>query len=373
MAIDKTKLNSLDIALMKVQGLDSATTVEEVKANTARVSLALKDMTNLQVNEFYENFINRVFSGHVLRILQFRDPISATFFKESPNAWSPSEEITDSDIYAAQDYDVNSKIMLENKIPKQLRTIIHTVARKVIPITEFLISFRAAFASPQAYDEWSSRIKENIYVSAQVEIFNHMRQLLKQDVVNEIVVPDTVKSWDELFVFIKDLMSQMKLPSKNFSIGYRSKRENDGTIVKFDDTKDDLRKTDRLTWDKAVLITSPRIINDLKTRVSASKIHNEAFSIDQFKSIIEIPDEDTKTTDGKLIMYLVADNAFYGRFRVTQTATQYWAKNLTIDTFYHYWYLFGVVPWAMGFKLKFTKPIIDNSITLGTVHTKALT
>lgn len=370
MSIDKSQLNSLDIALMKVHGLNNPTTVDQVKQNTANVSKALKDMTNLEVNEFYEKFINKVFSGHVLRILQFRDPISAIFFKESANSWSAGEEITDSDIYAAEDYNVNSKIMTENKVPKQLRTVIHTVAKKVIPITEFLISFRTAFASPQAYEEWSSRVKENIYATVQVELFNHLRHLLKNEVVNEITVPETVKSWDELFIFIKDLMAQMKLPSKNFSIGYESKRESDGTIVKKDNTMDEFRKTDRLSWDNVVLITSPRIINDLKTRVSASKIHNEAFSVDQFKKIIEIPAEDAKTIDNKMIMYIVADNSFYGRFRVTQTATQYWAKNLTIDTFYHYWYLFGMIPWAMGFRLKFTKPIVDNSITLGTVTTK---
>lgn len=361
--MDKNKLNLLDLATIKLGLATSSDAVSTVKAATEKLQDSVLKFNSIQLNEFMEEFANKVLTGSVFKRLQFQDKFSKHFFKEGTH-YSALHEVSDVQLLNSSEYDQSQRILDKGNWPKGLRTIIKTKARKYLQYTFNYQVVKAAFASPESFGAWYQRLLDNLTTSLQVEMYHELSNEVKSSVVNTIDAVHTT-SWDTLLLELNEYISAMALPTNAYNIGYESKLEN-GAIVKKDDSEDANRKKNVSQRSDLILITTPKILNSIKGRVLTSKIHNEYFKMENFADIILLPN-DFLTEGGKEMLFVVDKDSFYGRFRIHEIATQSFAANLETDTFLHYWYLFGMIPWANGFKFTFTLPTVDNEIVLGKI------
>lgn len=355
------KLNGLDLATIKMGFAQATDSVATVKQQTKKMQEAVRNFNALDLNEFIEEYANKVLSGSVFKGLQFQDKFSKNFFQEG-TTYSAAHEISDVKLLESAEYNHSDRYLSHGKHPKGLRVVIPTKAKRYIQYSFMYDVVQAAFASPESYTKWYQRVVQNLNTTLQVELYKELQAEVIGSVINEVDASG-ITSWDELLLKLNEVIAGMSLPTDAYNIGYQSKFEN-GAIVKFDNSKDDLRRINTSSISDLVLITTPSVLNAIKGRVLSSKIHNSYFKMEKFADIITLP-EDVLKNGGDNFMYVVDKEAFYGRFRIYKTATQNWAANLETDIFLHYWYLFGMIPWANGFKFKFQLPTIDNTITIG--------
>lgn len=334
------KLTATAVAL-QVNGItDASTDAEKLTA----VNLMMEDVgkySNLQLNQFLIEFTEKVLISAIFKRAEFKSPLIGKFFKEGTTV-SAAKEIFDSKLLETHDFDASKRYPDSQQRAKNLVTILHTVAKKYVTNTVSFAGLRASFASEQAYGAWAAKQVELLTASMNLAMFRDIQKAIKDGVKNEIVLDAKFNSWDLIFVEITRIANSMKLPSKAFNVGY--------TAAEIKDAKNENKlRTNVTNMSDMIVLGSPDLENALKGEVSPIKFHNSYFKLSKFNSFINV-----ETPNEEII--LLDKNGAEGYFRINEVATQNWAANLTLEYFLHFWYVFGIIPWANGVRIKFTTP-----------------
>ncbi len=336
------KLTAAVVAL----GLVASTGTEAQKlAAITKLQDDTASYTNTETNVFLENIANKVLLQTVFKRMQFKDPIVKHFFKEGVS-FSASKEIIDNKLLKSHNFDGGKRYPDDQNKAKILNKILNTAAKKYLTNTVQTIGVRAAFVSDQAFGEWIAKQTDLLQESLQVELFEQLSPIIISSVKNVITLGATFNTWDKIFVEINRISKRMAtIPSVKYNMGFA-----DPT----DKANANFVRKQILPRDKQLLISSPDVINSLDGEVSTVKFNNQYFKVDQYGGTMSLDMPNTEI--------ILADvNAYTGYFRVNQIASQFWAGNMTIEYFLHYWYTFGYVPWANGVKFVFTEPTQGTS------------
>lgn len=336
------KLTATAVAL-KVNGITAAS---DEAAKLAAVNMMMEDIgqySNIQLNHFITALTEKVLISAIFRRVEFKSKLVQHFLSEGTTI-SAAKEVFDSKLLDLHDFDPAKRYPANQEKSKTLVTVLHTVAKKYITNTVSYAGLRAAFASEQAYGQWAAKQVELLSASMNLHMFRIMQEEIKNSVKNELTLDATkFDTWDKIFIELTRIANSMQLPTTAYNIGYTPAEIAD--IANADKLRVNVNQINDL-----LIMASPDFENAIKGKVSPIKYHNEYFDAKKFKGVIplELPNSE---------LYMVADNAFEGYYRINEVATQNWAANLTLEYFLHFWFVFGMIPWANGLHIKFTEPV----------------
>lgn len=335
---DAPKLLASAIAL-GVNGVTAGSTEQEKLTAITKLQDDVATMTNLETNMFLEALANKVLLQNVFKRMQFKDPLTKTFFKEGVS-FSASKEIIDNKLLTAHSFDKTKRYPTDQTKAKVLNTILRKSVKEYLTNTVQIAGVRAAFASDMAFGEWLAKQTDLLAESLQVILFEELSPLFVSEIKNTITLDATkFDTLDKIFIAINEISKDMaKIPSAKYNLGFADAK----TAVADEKSRKQITPRDR-----QLIISSVFFGNALEGGVSAVKFHNAFFKIDQYKGHLQI---DMPTNE----IILMDQNAAEGYFRVNQWANNAWGANLTIEYFLHYWYVFGFIPWANGVKIQFT-------------------
>lgn len=306
-------------------------------ARATALRTAVAKFSSLEMNEFLQNFTQKILVSSMFKHMKFTDPYSAAFLNEGTTVTAATEYFS-SKLLTPVTFDSTKRFADVQTRAKNLNVVFHTVLREYITNTVSLAGVRAAFASEQAFGEWFSEQTALLSESMQVRLFEFMQDQILAGVKNIMYAGD-IKEWDKRFIFINGVSKNMELPSVKYNLGFADPSDAAN--------EDDVRKQ-IITRDRLYLMSSTNVINAVEGEVSTVKFHNAYFDITKYKGTLK----SDKLSDDEVI--LIADNAAKGHFRVNEVASNTWAGNLTLETYLHYWIVFGLIPWAIGVRIKFS-------------------
>lgn len=352
-------INALDLATIKlgIDGVSTNSDVSSIKSASQKLSEAVANFSPNEMNHFITDLTNKVITSDLYKSLEFSDPFVRHFFQVGEH-YSAYHEVIDHLPLEAKEFNPDLKIPTDRISSPTLQTIIKTKAKRVIRYSFTYDVMKAAFRSPQAFGAWYSRVIENMRLSVQLHTYKEILEDIKNEITTELELSN-ISGWDQVLYELNKIAHKMSLPTTEFNL---RKQENgvDRTL-----------KIQTSKYSDLVLITTPETLNDLEMKVSASKIHNSYFDVKKFGTVITVPSETlTKHKSNKEVMYLFDKSALYGRWRLNQTASQFFANNLETEVYIHFWWLFGAIPWANGLRIFFDKPTKENVFSLGKVDTK---
>lgn len=345
-------MNKLEALVVKL-GMASEGKTSEIATKVKDLQNAVAKMSPMQLNEFITGLFNKVFKSYIYERTIFKHPLLSKFVTEG-TSFEAHREYFDSKLIESEDYDINKRMLSEIKTTKTLSTILSTQLKKVMSLTINLNFAKAAFASETAFSQWLENQFRVLEESVNIELYNKIGSDIVKGVKNVIDLTSVTK-YDTLLQEINTLSDNMFFPSEAYNLGYQS----EGTGIKRIKTNDanaQLRKNS-LKREDMLLFVSPKIKNLLDSKVSSIKFHNQYFDITKY-TVVTL-DENLLKEGENDIMLLIDKNAFKGYFRVNEMASQFWAANLLSDYHFHYWLVFGEIPWANGVKIKLSNKFVD--------------
>lgn len=351
-------INALDLAAIKLQinNVSTSSNVQTIKEASKKLSDAVANFSPNEMNEFITDLTNKVITSDLYKSLEFTDPFVRHFFQRGEH-YSAYHEVIDHLPTEPSEFNPTLKIPTDRISSPTLQTIIKTKARRVVRYSFTYEAMKSAFRSPQAFGAWYSRVIENMRLSVQLHTYKEILEDIKNEITTELELTN-ITAWDEVLYGLNKIAHKMSLPTTEFNL-----RKKEGQVNR-------TLKVQTSKYSDLVLITTPETLNDLEMKVSASKIHNSYFDIKKFGTVITVPsDVLAKHKQNKEVIYLFDKSALYGRWRLNQTASQFFANNLETEVYIHFWWLFGAIPWANGLRIYFDKPTKENAFSLGKIQT----
>lgn len=316
--------------------LNIAGATPDAKATTLRDAVASFSAANM--NEFLDNFTNKVLVSSMWKHMKFKDPFTAAFIKEGISVAGATEHFA-SKILTPKKFDPSKRFQDDQSRAKNLNIVFHTVLREFITNTVSLAGVRAAFASETAFGEWFSEQTALLSESMQIRLYDFMQTQILTGIENILYTGAIgADKWDERFIEINKISKNMEIPSVKYNLGFK-----DPTDVK---NKDDVRRH-KTSRDNLYFMATTDVVNAVEGKVSAVKFHNAYFDIKKYKGTL-LSDQ---LGDDEVV--LIDESAARGYFRVNEVASNTWAGNLTLETYLHYWIVFGMIPWATAVRIKF--------------------
>lgn len=343
MATNKT---ALDVVVDKLNRLSGTSITKE------QLYQSLQNSNPVEFNTFINDLFNRVLISGFWKRTIFSNPLSSLFIKQGTSI-SAHKEVLDSKLLESQDFDPTKRYADQQQKSRTIRTVLSTVIKKYIMNTLNYNIAKAAFVNDRSFSEWLNKQYEIITESFNIEIYDLLSKTIVKDTKNTIDFT-SIKSVEGILKSITTIRDKMKFSTDAFNIGYVSKLNNNGEYeLDTDITKNpDLTHTRKnaVNSERMVMILSPEMYNHLTA--STKKIyHNKYFEIEKFDYVL-IEQKYLKDADGKENILFLDKSSFQGYFRINEIATQQWAGNLTSEIYFHYWLVFGVIPWANGVKFK---------------------
>lgn len=337
-----TKLDALVVKL----GMATSGNSTQIATKVKELQDAVAKMNPMQLNEFITDLFNKVFKSYLYERTIFKHPLLSKFITEG-TSFEAHREYFDSKLIESEDYDINKRMLTENKKTETLSTVLSTQLKKVMSLTVNMNFAKAAFASETAFSQWLENQFRVMEESINIELYNKIGSEVVKGVKNVIDL-STVDRYDTLLQEINTLSDNMFFPSEAYNLGYQS--QGTGINRTKTDVKDAKLRKNSISRKDMILFVSPKIKNLLDSKVSSIKFHNQYFDITKYE-VVTLDESLLKDGQNDLIL-LVDKNAFKGYFRVNEMASQFWAANLMTDYHFHYWLVFGEIPWANGVKIK---------------------
>lgn len=341
MSIVSQEQSKLQAVVNVLKTKNTNLTIKDLQDNVAK-------MAPLEFNEFITGLFNKVFKSYLFKRVLFTHPIISTFITEG-TSFEAHREYFDTKLIESEDFDVKSKFSNDQKLTKTLQTVLSTQLKKFLRLSTNINYAKAAFASESAFSSWLESQFRVITESMNVELYKEISKKVTSAIKNEYDWSSENKL-EDVMLKLNTLSDNMAFPSRDYNLGFAN---TSGKITGHDDeTRVNATKRDQM-----VLFVSPKIKNLLDAKVGSVKFHNQYFDITKY-NVITL-EEELLTEDGskREIMILCDKEAFKGYFRINDMASQFWAKNMTVEYFQHYWLVFGEIPWANGVKIKLSSTL----------------
>lgn len=340
-----TKLDALVVKL----GLATQGQTSQIEAAVKKLQENVAKMSPLETNEFITGLFNKIFKSYLYERSIFKHPILGKFVQEG-TSYEAHREYFDTQLIESENYDINKRVLSENKTTKTLQTVLSTQLKKVMPLTINMNFAKAAFASETAFSSWLESQFRVIEESFNKELYNTIGSKIVSSIKN-VVDLSTINKYDELLQEVNTLSENMYFPSKAYNLGYQS--NGTGIARTLDNQYDDVTRTNSVKREDMILFISPKLKNLFDSKVGSIKFHNQYFDITKY-NVVTL-DESLLKDNGHDLLLLVDKNAFKGYFRINEMVSQFWGANMMTDYFLHYWLVFGEIPWANGVKIKLSK------------------